>query len=384
MSLSIDVNTENNCVERKFPFSLSFVVTHQCNLRCVYCYESCRDAQQADANKIKHIITQYLNDPKLDEVQIDFFGGEPWLKFDLIKEVCEWTWAQEWKNKYIFFTTTNGTLVHGEIQNWLRKNKERFWCGLSLDGRKETHDKNRSNSFDKINKEFFLECWPLQTVKMTLSQDSLSSLYEDITYIQKLGFKLAGTNFAEGIDWSDKKYIDILCRELEKLTAFYLEHHEYEVAPIINIPIHNCEHPAKTRKWCGTGTNMALYDIDGRKYPCQFFAPMSIGEGKSASIKDLDFNDESLFLDKYCYEQCYFNNVCANCYGANMLLNGTLNNKDKSKCNLVKVRAYYAAALLANRILKNKDKISNPNTVALQIRAIEKIKKICEEELNLK
>lgn len=381
MGVYRDIN--NSPENRKFPFGLSFVVTHECNLRCVYCYENNRDTQKADGEKIKEVISQYLNDTKLAEVQIDFFGGEPWLKFDLIREICEWTWSKEWKNKYIFFTTTNGTLVHGEIQDWLRKNKERFWCGLSLDGRKETHDKNRSNSFDRIDKEFFLECWPQQTVKMTLSQDSLNTLFDDIIYIQKLGFKLAGTNFAEGIDWSDKKYIDILCRELEKLTAFYLENPEYEVAPIINIPIQNCEYEIKTRKWCGTGTNMALYDIDGRKYPCQFFAPMSIEEDKFAKVKDLDFNDESLFLDKHCYGNCYFYNICSNCYGANLLLNGKLNERDKSKCNLLKVRAYYAAALLANRILKNKDRISKPNTVALQIRAIEKIKKICEEELNL-
>lgn len=384
MGISKNINIENNCVEHKFPFSLSFVVTHECNLHCVYCYENHRDKLQADAEQIKSIISQYLNDSRLKEVYIDFFGGEPWLKFNLIKEVCEWTWSKEWANKYLFFTTTNGTLIQGAVKAWLHKNKHRFWCGLSLDGRKETHDKNRSNSFDQIDKEFFLECWPNQTVKMTLSKDSINSLFEDITYIQKLGFKVAGTNFAEGIDWSDEKYISIICRELEKLTAFYLEHPEYEVAPIINIPIQNCEHEAKTRKWCGTGSNMALYDIDGRRYPCQFFTPMTINEQLFKEIKDLDFNNENIFLDQHCYANCYFHNICSNCYGANFLLNGKLNERDKSKCNLVKVRAYYAAALLANRILNNQSNISNPNTVALQIRAIEKIKKICEKELNLK
>lgn len=167
----------------KRPYNLSFIVTHECNLRCVYCYESNRDNAQLDADQVKGIISEYLNNEKYASVQIDFFGGEPWLKFDLIKEVCEWVWERQWKNKYLFFTTTNGTLIHGEVKEWLRKNKERFWCGLSLDGRRETHNKNRSNSFDKIDLDFFLECWPKQTVKMTISPLSIDNFADDIIFI---------------------------------------------------------------------------------------------------------------------------------------------------------------------------------------------------------
>ena len=366
---------------KKMPFSLSFIVTHECNLRCVYCYENKRDKQLADAEKIKLVISEYLNNEELQELTIDFFGGEPWLKFDLIKEVCEWTWARQWKNKYKFFTTTNGTLIHGEVQEWLRSHKEQFWCGLSLDGTKETQDKNRCNSFDKIDKEFFLECWPEQTVKMTISKESIENLCNDILYIQDLGFRIAGTNFAEGIDWTDTKYITILCRELENLVGFYINHPEYEIVPILNLYLQNCEHKAKTRKWCGTGSNMAVYDIDGRKYPCTFFTPMTFDEEQLACIKDVDFKDEEQFVDKQCFEDCYFYNICSNCYGANLLATGKVSVRDKSHCKLLKVRAYYAAALLTHRILANKDNIKGSPTVSLQIRAIEKIKKICEEEL---
>ncbi len=377
-------NEPTNTIERNMPFILSFVVTHECNLNCVYCYESTRDKQKITAEQVKAIIAEYLNKEELKNVQIDFFGGEPWLKFALIKEVCEWVWSKEWKNSYKFFTTTNGTLVHGEIQEWLRQNRGRFWCGLSLDGTKETHDKNRCNSFDKIDKDFFLECWPTQPVKMTISKDSVANLSHDIIYLQQLGFKVDGTNFAEGIDWSDKKYIAIVSRELEKLVAFYLEHPEYEVPPILNMALHYCESPKNTKKWCGNGWNMAIYDIDGRKYPCQFFTPMTIEAEKFAEVKDIDFTDDTLFLDTYCVENCYFHNICSTCYGANFLSTGKVNVKDKSKCNLLKVRAYYAAALLANKILRNTDTSVDTNTIALQIRAIEKIKEICERELELK
>ena len=365
------------------PFGLTFIITHECNLRCTYCYETLRDKQYANIEKIKEIISIYLNNPALGSVTIDFFGGEPWLKFDLIKEVCEWTWSQSWKNNYIFFTTTNGTLIHGEIKDWLRLHKEQFCCGLSLDGTKETHDKNRCNSFDRIDIQFFLECWPNQAVKMTISPQSIETLCKDIKYIQNLGFKLDGTNFAEGFDWTDTKYIKILSKELEKLVDFYLKHPDYEVAPILNMRLQNCESRAKTRKWCGTGSNMAVFDIDGREYPCTFFTPMTFNEDRLLEIKDIDFKDDEKFVDEDCYKNCYFYNICSNCYGANFLATGKVNKRDKSHCNLLKVRAYYAAALMANRILQNKDKIIDKNTTALQIRAIEKIKKICEEEFYL-
>ncbi len=360
-------------------FILSFIVTHECNLRCSYCYESSRDSRCLEVDEIKGVISKYLNDETLEEVEIQFFGGEPWIKFELIKEVCEWVWSNKWNNKYKFFTTTNGTLVHGSIQDWLRTNKHRFFCGLSLDGTRETHNKNRCNSFDKIDKEFFLECWPEQPVKMTLSRDCIHNLYNDITYIHSLGFKLAGTNFAEGIDWSDRKYISILCNELEKLVSFYLNNPEVPVAPILDLRLQNCETSPKTVKWCGTGKNMAVFDTDGKQYPCTFFTPMTFSQSELAELKNLDFNNDELFIDNYCRDNCYLYNICSNCYGANYLANKKVSERDKSHCNLMKVRAYYASALLANKILKETSN-TNKEATALQIRAIEKIKRMFEEE----
>lgn len=367
----------------KRPYNLSFIVTHECNLRCVYCYESNRDNAQLDADQVKRIISEYLNNEKYGSVQIDFFGGEPWLKFDLIKEVCEWVWERQWKNKYLFFTTTNGTLVHGEVKEWLGKNKERFWCGLSLDGTRETHNKNRSNSFDKIDLDFFLECWPKQTVKMTISPLSIDNFADDIIFIQEKGFLIAGTNFAEGIDWNDKKYLSIVSKQLEKLVRFYLDNPQYEIAQIINLAIEHCESPKKAYKWCGTGDNMGIYDIDGKHYPCSFFTPMTFKKEQLDALKSIDFSDHSLFVDKYCADNCYLFNICPNCYGANYLVNGKFNERDKSRCNLVKLQAYYASALQAQKIIAKSSNIevSEKNKVALQIRAIEKINDICQKEL---
>lgn len=342
---------------------LSIVLTHNCNLNCSYCYEKQKSSRQITIDRAKEIVCQYLNGTDYPEVEIDLFGGEPFLRFDLIKELCEWTWNQKWKAKYIFFTTTNGTLVHGEIKEWLRRHKTQFWCGLSLDGRPETHNRNRSNSFDKIDIDFFKECWPEQTIKMTISKEGMETLADDIIYLHSLGFDVTGTNFAEGIDWSDEQYLKIAFEQMEKLCVYYIEHPNIKPSPLINMRIARCEEEKVFSKWCGCGEHMAVYDTDGKKYPCTFFTPMTFSKEQLDSLKNIDFTNPDNFIDKECFENCYLEPVCNCCYGANMMMNGRVNKRDKSKCELIKIRAIFSAALAAHKLqLDHEDNYENAMT----------------------
>lgn len=307
-----------------------------------------------DVRVCKNIIAKYLNTTEYDEVEIDFFGGEPFLEFQTIKEVCEWVWSNSWRNKYVFFATTNGVVIHGEIKDWLRTHKDLFWVSLSLDGQRDSHNINRSNSFDKIDLKFFKECWPDQTVKMTISKETVNRIYDNITFIHSLGYDIAGTNFAEGIDWEDTKYIDIVAKELEKLCEFYIKHPDIKPVPLINMAIHKCAEKRVKVKWCGCGEHMAAYETDGSRCPCTFITPMTFDKSILNSIRTVDFNKPELFVDEHCFNNCYLEPVCTSCYGANLLSNGNMNVRDKSKCELMKVRAVYSAALKANMILKNR------------------------------
>ena len=123
---------------------------------------------------VKKILDEALNDDEnFDEYEIDFFGGEPFLKFDLIREAVYYARTTYPEKMMVFMATTNGTLVHGEIKEWLKTHSEIFVCGLSLDGTKRMHDINRSNSFDKIDVDFFAKTWPNQAMKMTISAETL-------------------------------------------------------------------------------------------------------------------------------------------------------------------------------------------------------------------
>lgn len=356
------------------------IVTHTCNLNCIYCYETKRDAISVNVDRFKEVISKYLNSNDYDYIVIEFFGGEPWIKKDVIIEICEWTWQQQWKNDYRFFTSTNGTLIHGDIQQWLHDHNQQFCCGLSLDGMPNTHNKNRCNSYAQIDIDFFLSNWPNQPAKMTISPDCLANLSDDIIYMHELGFRLAGTNVAEGIDWSKKGYCEILQNELEKLVKYYIEHPEIEVSPILNLPIEKCacDRVFVRNKDCAVKSIMA-YDCDGKEYPCNYFTPMTFSEDKLSELDLSDFSDDKKLIDNYCFNNCYLYPICPNCYGANYLTNGNLAERDKSMCNLVKTRAYYCAALQAQRIINNKIGESDTNTIALKIEAINKIKEIYEK-----
>ena len=147
------------------------------------------------------------------------------LEFELLKEIFTYTCSKYRKEEFIFFASTNGVYLSDEMKSWFATHRNCFWLGLSLDGAKETHDTNRSNSFDAIDFDFFLRCWPDQGVKMTLSEFSLPRLADNIKFIHSLGFKeIGGVNLAEGdFDWSDDKYIKILIPQLKELVDFYVK-----------------------------------------------------------------------------------------------------------------------------------------------------------------
>ena len=161
------------------------------------------------------------------------------LEFELLKDVYEYACSKKRNIPYNFFATTNGTVLTGEMKSWFTAHREQFILGLSLDGTRDTHNYNRSNSFDKIDINFFLQNWPNQGVKMTLSEYSLPRLADNVKFVHSLGFKtIRGVNLAEGdFDWSNEKYIDILVLQLKELVAYYLANDTLVPNQMLNRPI---------------------------------------------------------------------------------------------------------------------------------------------------
>lgn len=331
--------------------SITLTLTNNCNLCCSYCFEHEKSNERMSFETAKAIIDKELpREVNSEETfYIELFGGEPFLEFELIKQIYDYVLTTYPKINWIMFSSTNGTLVHGEIQEWLKKSC-RFVCGLSLDGNKAMHDINRSNSFDLIDLDFFIKQYPTQSVKMTISLESLPMLCDGIKFLHEKGF-LINCNLAYGIDWSDDNNLKILERELTKLVDFYIENPNLKPCSMLELPIIQLGIPRNKNtihKFCGTGTHMTAYYIDGTPYPCHFFTPMSIGDELSKQAKKIDFCTEISIddLDKKCIN-CPIVDSCPSCYGSNYLSTGNIYLRDENLCKLTKVifkaRSYYRA-----------------------------------------
>ena len=322
---------------------ITLVITEQCNLNCTYCYENHKSQKAMQFQTAKSILDkEFENEAEYEEITIDLFGGEPFLQFDLIKKIEEYIMSLNLTTSTRIFLTTNGTLIHGVIQEWLRKKKDHVICGLSYDGTSMVQDMNRSNSSKLIDLDFFREVYPQQGLKATISAESLPYLFDSMRYLHEKGFEVS-CNLAYNIDWSSSTNMDVLQRELSKLIEYYINNPQIEPCSLLNQDIDylahfDIKHPVR-KSYCGAGVNMKAYDVNGDAYPCQFFLPLSIGAEKSALSRNLHFYHDTIpeeVIEEKCKE-CTIYPLCPNCFGANYASTGDMFKHDDDYCKLTKI-----------------------------------------------
>ena len=321
------------------------ILTKKCQLRCTYCYEKGKNAASMDFEMAKSIVQKELeNDSSVKSVHIDLFGGEPFLAFDVMKQLVEYLKSDSFGKDFYITTITNGIAIHGEIQEWLLANRGVIECPLSLDGTREMQERNRPGSFDRIDLDFFSREFPGTRAKMTVSPNTLPDLAEGTIFLHNLKFS-PKNGLAYGIEWPEDS-AKILTRELEKLIQYYLENPEIEESLMLKMPYKDI---CIRQRSCDAGKNMVMYDVDGTRWPCHMFLPMSIGEEKSQEVKNLDFSLSGV-ADVYCDEECQTCNIrksCVVCRGMNFNEMGTLMGKNADICKLTKI-IYKAKAYLAS------------------------------------
>ena len=367
-------------------FSPTLCVTHRCNLKCVYCYQenksSARMSFEVAKKCIDDIFTKIPESTKT--IEISFIGGEPLLEMKLIRDIYDYTTTNYADNRLHFFATTNGTVLNSDDKEWLLSHKKNFILGLSLDGTREDHNMNRSNSFDLIDIPFFVNTWPDQGVKMTISKTSIENLAENIISIHRLGFKsINGVNFAEGdFEWETESDIKALAKQLSILLNYYTKNPNIKLDQMFGKHIEFCSGADKTKKKsCGMGTSTIFYDVDGKQYPCSFVTPMTFSECEIDRILETDFNCVDNFTDEDCLNNCFLFPICGSCSGANYLQNHSFSNRVKTRCKMNKLIAIYIAELHTRRILEHKELYEDSNQIYYLIESITSIKENYFEEL---
>ena len=144
--------------------ALCLHIAHTCNLNCSYCF-----ASQGKYHGERAVMSYEVGKRALDflmehsgtrrNLEVDFFGGEPLMNFQVVKDLVAYARSveQERGKNFRFTLTTNGVLVDDEVIDWA--NRECSNVVLSLDGRKEIHDRFRvdyagKGSWEKIVPKF--------------------------------------------------------------------------------------------------------------------------------------------------------------------------------------------------------------------------------------
>ena len=364
--LSIDVKKRPTSVK-----AICLNVAHTCNLSCEYCFAKGGKYHGPDAimdietakKAIDFLIANSGNHYNLD---VDFFGGEPLMNWDVVKETVSYARSLEEKyNKHFNFTlTTNGMLLDDEKNEYLNNNMKNVV--LSLDGRKEVHDEFRKTiggkgSFDTVVPKFqeFVKSRGDKEYYMrgTFTANNLD-FTEDIKTYLDLGFKR--TSLEPVVGNTDSPYalkeedLPLLFDQYEKLADMMIEainNNDEFIFYHYMIDLENgpCAH--KRLSGCGSGTEYMAVTPTGELYPCHQFVGNEdfILGNLDQGIKRNDLVNEFKTCNCYSKEECktcWANMYCSGgCAANNYNANGDINKIHEYSCKLFRKRIEMAIAI---------------------------------------
>nr|WP_303244178.1 thioether cross-link-forming SCIFF peptide maturase [uncultured Cellulosilyticum sp.] len=310
--------------------ALCLHVAHDCNLKCKYCfagegeYHGHRELMSLEVGK-KAIDFIIENSKHRKNIEIDFFGGEPLMNWQMVKDTVEYARQREKETgkNFRFTMTTNGVLLNDEIIDYLNENMHNVV--LSLDGRKEIHDHmrptvNGKGSYDVIlpkfkklvekrgNKQYY--------IRGTFTHYNLD-FAEDVKDMTAQGFKEVSVEpvvAPNEMDYAIKPGdIDTLCKEYEKLAKYIVKQTRQGDGFnffhfMVDLEGGPCVH--KRLAGCGSGTEYLAVTPEGDLYPCHQF--VGIPEFKMGDVNVGVTNTEM----RSKFEKCnvYSKDECRSCW----------------------------------------------------------------------
>lgn len=306
--------------------ALCLHIAHDCNLACQYCF-----AEEGEYHGRRALMSFEVGKKALDfliansgnrrNLEVDFFGGEPLMNWQVVKDLVAYGRKQEklHDKKFRFTLTTNGVLLNDEVMEFC--NREMGNVVLSIDGRKEVHDKMRpfrkgAGSYDLIVPKFqqFAESRHQDKyyVRGTFTHYNLD-FSEDVLHLADLGFKQISVEpvVAEPKEPYAIREEDLpkLFEEYDKLAAEMIRRHKSgEDFNFFHFMIDLEGGPcvAKRLSGCGSGTEYLAVTPWGDFYPCHQF----VGNEKfllgnvDEGITNTEIRDEFKCCNVYAKEKC--------------------------------------------------------------------------------
>ena len=349
-------------------------VAHDCNLRCKYCFASQGDFKgkrllmplEVGKKALDFIVTHSGNRRNLE---VDFFGGEPLMNFEVVKELVKYgRQIEKIYNKHFRFTiTTNGVLLDDEKMKFINENMDNVV--LSLDGRKEVNDRMRGTvsgggSYDVIVPKF-IQMVNLRKdkdyfIRGTFTRNNLD-FTEDALEFYKLGFKKISIEPVVADPKEDyaikEEDLETILKEYERFSREYIKIKKKDKDfTFFHFMIDLNQGPCiiKRTVGCGAGSEYVAVTPEGDLYPCHQFVGNE--DFKLGNIFDGILNDT--IRDTFKKANVLNKEECSNCWArfycsGGCHANAYNTNKDilkpyKIGCEIEKKRIECAISILAN------------------------------------
>ena len=353
--------------------ALCLHIAHDCNLSCKYCF-----AQEGEYHGERELMSFEVGKKALDflvansgsrvNLEVDFFGGEPTMNWQVVKDLVRYGRSLEepHNKKFRFTLTTNGVLLNDEMLEFI--NKEMSNVVLSIDGRREVNDKMRpfrggQGSYDTIVPKFLKVAESRnQTnyyVRGTYTHNN-TDFSKDVLHLADLGFEqisvepvVAGPENWYAIQEAD---IPVLKEEYDKLAVELLkrrkEGRDFQFFHFM-IDLEGGPCVAKRLSGCGSGTEYLAVTPRGDLYPCHQFVGQEeflLGNVETG-VTNTALRDEFKCCNVYAKEKCrkcFAKFYCSGGCAANSYhFHGSINDAYEAGCELQRKRIECAIMIKA-------------------------------------
>ena len=353
--------------------ALCLHIAHDCNLACRYCF-----AGEGEYKGDRSLMSEEVGKAALDfliansgnrhNLEVDFFGGEPTLNFGVVRKIVEYgRELEKVHDKHFRFTfTTNGLLINDEIMEF--SNREMDNVVMSIDGRKEVHDRMRptrggKNSYDVIMPKFirFAESRNQRRyyVRGTFTRENLD-FSEDVIHLADLGFEQISMEPVVGLPEEPysirEEDLPQILEEYDKLARELIRRNR-EGRPfqffhfMIDLTGGPCV--AKRLSGCGSGTEYLAVTPWGDLYPCHQFVgedEFKVGDVfKGINRPDIceKFRNCNVYTKEKCKE-CFARFYCSGGCAANAWkFHGNINETYDLSCQMERKRVECAIMIKA-------------------------------------
>ncbi|AVD37420.1 thioether cross-link-forming SCIFF peptide maturase [Clostridioides difficile] len=361
--------------------ALCLNVAHDCNLKCKYCF-----AAQGDFGGEKELMSFEVGKAAIDyliansgsrkNLEIDFFGGEPLMNFEVVKQLVYYGRSVEKDyNKNIRFTiTTNGVLLNDEIIDYINENMHNVV--LSLDGRKEVNDNMRPTLNDKGSYDITLPRFKKLVEKRakdkyyyirgTFTRDNLD-FSKDVMHFADLGFKLTSVEPVVGDESNPyalrEEDLPKIFEEYEKFAVEYADRQlQGDGFKFFHFMIDLNQGPCVIKRitGCGAGNEYLSITPNGDIYPCHQFVGNE--EFKMANIFDeeivLPENLKNMFREAHVYtkeecKQCWNKFYCSGgCHANAINFNNDISKPYELGCEMQRKRTECSIMIQAKLMLE--------------------------------